>query len=155
MRVCVCVRTHEITAMCAGLLHAAVEAPAGLGRATDTGWRGAVEERGLSFPIFNPHYFNKVHIKAMITHLICRGRRGFGGASLQDVISHRYQHGTWSRVPVSRQQSRSRWGLDGTAARTCSWRLYVETLALLQLQSQCVCVCLPRSSDHLTTCRFF
>lgn len=49
-RVCVCLSIHvcmcvfKITAMCAGLLHAAVEAPAGLGRATGTGWRGAEED---------------------------------------------------------------------------------------------------------------
>lgn len=42
IRVCMCV--FKITAMCAGLLHAAMEAPAGLGRATGTGWRGAEED---------------------------------------------------------------------------------------------------------------
>lgn len=38
-----------ITAMCAALLHAAVEAPAGLGRGTGMGWRGVEEEDGFEF----------------------------------------------------------------------------------------------------------
>ncbi len=47
MCVCVCV----ITAMCADLLHAAVEAPAGLGRAMGTGgrWRQGGGRGRLSF----------------------------------------------------------------------------------------------------------
>ena len=53
--------------MCAGLLYAAVEAPAGLGRATGMGWRGAGEEEedGFKFHLvdyFCEHYFNKMHI---------------------------------------------------------------------------------------------
>lgn len=70
-RVCVCLSIRvfmcvfKITAMCAGLLHAAVEAPAGLGRATGTGWR----RMGFEFHLvdyFYEHSFNKVHIKMMI-----------------------------------------------------------------------------------------
>lgn len=50
-----------------GLLHAAMEAPAGLGRATGTGWRR--RRMGFEFhsvDYFYEHYFNKVHIKMMI-----------------------------------------------------------------------------------------
>lgn len=59
---------HEITAMCAGLLHAAVEAPVGLGRATGTGWEGR-RRMGFEFhsvDYFYEHYFNKVRIKVVI-----------------------------------------------------------------------------------------